>query len=187
MKAFIGNSVANAWGKTSQIWKSITGTVQTDGKVALDVALGSNITKDNADGTQSVSTVGSITDDYRGTYPVFQPLPFSGLAPDTSDASIVYESGDISAHNKHEFSSYIGTAADSLSVLIMHLGQTAYEDTPVQVIDRSLVAGAAVQSSADVKAVGNYSLNGQFKSIKILQNGAAISVAYGVRGTHEVA
>lgn len=124
--------------------------------------------------------------DSRGMYYPTWSQQFDGTAPALTDGAVLFESpGDISSYRMIELSTLAGVAATSVQVLIMRKGQTVYEVTPIQMIDRSLVVGAAVQSTNDIKAVGNYYAKDlHIQKFKVIQNGGAITTAYRVRGSY---
>jgi hypothetical protein len=119
------------------------------------------------------------------TTPEQWAIAAAGTASGTADNSLVYEEDEgLAIYNVHEISTVAGAGADSLNVFVKHIGSSTYEATAVQLVDRSLVVGAVIQSTNDIKAVGNYILNGRFGAVKVVQLGATISAAYQVRGSH---
>lgn len=119
------------------------------------------------------------------TTPEQWAIAAAGTASGTADNSLVYEEDEgLAIYNVHEISTVAGAGADSLNVFVKHIGSSTYEAIAVQLVDRSLVVGAVIQSTDDIKVAGNYILNGRFGAIKVVQLGATISAAYQVRGSH---
>lgn len=118
-------------------------------------------------------------------FPQQQFLYFTGTAADVNDNTIVYASSDVSMYNHHEFTIVTAPGAGAVEVLVSHDG-TNYETVAIQVIDRSLVVGAAVQGLAQLTAAGNYYFEGKFKLWKLQNNGATTGAATVIRGSHSV-
>lgn len=123
--------------------------------------------------------------DINSAWPAEWRLAFAGTAANVNDNTTVYVSPDVSMFNHHEFSVVTAPGANSIEVHVSHDG-TNWEDTAVQVVDRALVVGAAVQSLAQITAVGNYYFDGKFALIRIINNGATTGAAASVRGSHSV-
>ncbi len=113
---------------------------------------------------------------------------FDDTAADTSDGTTVFESPvDLTGYNHIDLSTLEGAGADTVQIYIMHKGQTVYESTPIQLIDRSVAVGNAAQSVDDIKTLGNYYVSGiKLTQFKVVQNGASITTAYRVRGSYGV-
>ena len=112
-----------------------------------------------------------------------RPIKFTGTASNVNDNTIVYQSPDVSFYNHHEFSVVVAPGAGAIEVLVSHDG-TNYESVGIQVVNRVLVVGAAVQSLADIVAVGNYYFDGVFATFRIQNKGVTTGAAASVRGSH---
>jgi hypothetical protein len=108
---------------------------------------------------------------------------FDATAANVNDNTVVYESGDVSAYNRHEFAIYQAPGAGAVEVFVSHDG-TNYETAAIQVVNRALVVGALVQSLTDLVALGNYYVEGRFKKFKIQNKGATTGAVTKVRGSH---
>lgn len=118
-------------------------------------------------------------------WPNTAPANYSGTAANVNDNTVVFETDDVSMYNHHEFSIVTAPGSAAVEVLVSHDG-TNYETVPIQVIDRSLVVGAAVQSLAQLTAIGNYYFDGQFAKWKLQNNGATTGAACSARGSSSV-
>lgn len=124
-----------------------------------------------------------------GGWPNSLSIPIQSMAASTATGEVVYQNDNVSAYDAHEITVHAGAGATTVQVFVAQAavsGVLQYEAVPVQLIDRSLVEGAAVRSTNDIKVVGNYLLRGKFQGIRIVQTGGSITTAYAVRGRHGV-
>lgn len=138
-----------------------------------------------ADGRYAAVVAAEITGSIFGNRPHTLNLPLAGTAADANAGTIVMETtDDVSMYNRHEFSIVVAPTTGSVEVLVSHDGVN-YEATPIEVIDRSLKYGAAIQSVSQISTAGNYYFEGAFKLWK-LQNNAATTVPVQMRGASMV-
>jgi len=109
----------------------------------------------------------------------------AGTAADVNDNTVVFETGDVSMYNHHEFSIVTAPGAGAVEVFVSHDG-TNYEATPIQVIDDALVIGAVVQSLNAQTAIGNYYFDRKVRKWKIQNKGATTGAATVIRGSSSV-
>lgn len=123
--------------------------------------------------------------DARGNYPTTWFLEIADEAADVNDNTVVYESGDVSMYNHHEFTIYQAPGAGAVEVFITHDG-TNYEATPIQVISDGLVVGAVIQSANEMTAIGNYYFDRKVYGWKLQNKGATTGAVTKIRGSHTV-
>ena len=112
-------------------------------------------------------------------------IEFAATAADVNDNTVVYESGDVSKYNNHEFSIVTAPGAGAVEVFVSHDG-TNYESEAVQVMADSLVDGAVIKSVNEMTAIGNYHFNRKVKKWKLQNKGATTGAATAIRGSSGV-